>query len=89
MIYTNYFGLISKHQGPLNLAPSQFQRMMNIVHLEGVICGLNHAKESYKDTNLYYRYDTTIFKYETLLIELTGEQAPQALLQEMGQVFGE
>ena len=36
MKYTKYFGLISRHQGQLNLPPSEFQRMMNIVHLTGL-----------------------------------------------------
>ena len=85
MKYTKYFGLISRHQGQLNLTPSQFQRMMNIVHLEGVICGLNRAKESYKDTNLYHRYDVIILKYDTKLIQLTGSVPPDLLLQEMIQ----
>ena len=88
MIYTKYFGLISRHQGQLHLPPSEFQRMMNIVHLEGVICGLNRAKESYKDTNLYYRYDVIICKYSDLLADLTGNVPPDVLLQEMVQVEG-
>lgn len=88
MKYTKYFGLISKHQGQLNLQPSEFQRMMNIVHLEGVVCGLNRAKESYKDTNLYYRYDTTISKYNNKLSQLTLSQTPELLLREMVQVEG-
>jgi hypothetical protein len=85
MQYTNYFGLISRHQGQLNLPPSEFQRMMNIVHLEGVIFGLSRAKESYADTNLYHRYDVIILKYDTQLSELTGSVPPDVLLQEMVQ----
>lgn len=53
MKYTKYFGLITKEQGRLNLSTQQFQRMMNIVHIEGVVLGLNKAKETYKDTNQY------------------------------------
>jgi len=83
MKYTKYFGLISRHQGQLNMSPSQFQRMMNIIHFEGVIMGLNRAKESYKYTNLYHRYDITILKYDTKLSELTSSVPPDMLLQEM------
>jgi len=43
MIYTKNFGLITKEQGQINLPPDQFQRMMNIVHLEGVIAGLEQS----------------------------------------------
>lgn len=87
MKYTKYFGLISRHQGRLNLLPNEFQRMMNIVHLEGVICGLNRTKESYKDTNLYHRYNVIILKYDTKLSDLTGNVLPE-LLREMVQVEG-
>lgn len=83
MKYTNYFGLISQHQGQLNLRPSQFRRMMNIVHLEGLICGLNKAKDTYKDTNLYFRYDAIICKHTELLAKLTGDKSPKGLLLEM------
>jgi len=85
MKYTKYFGLISKHQGRLNLPPSEFQGFMNIVHLEVVICGLSHAKESYKDTNLYHRYDVIILKYDTKLSELGGKALPVMLLQKAVQ----
>jgi len=83
MIYTKYFGLITKEQGQINLPPDQFQRMMNIVHLEGVILGLNKAKETFKDTNLYYKYDIIILNNGTKLSELTGNLFPNLLLKEM------
>ena len=83
MKYTKYFGLITKEQGRLNLSTEQFQRMMNIVYLEGVISGLNKAKETYKDTNQYYKYDTIIFKHEVQLTDLTGNLTPDLLIEEM------
>jgi len=83
MKYTKYFGLITKEQGRLNLSSQQFQRMMNIVHLEGVVLGLNKAKETYKDTNQYYKYDTIIFKHEVQLSDLTGNLTPDLLIEEM------
>jgi len=83
MIYTKYFGLITKEQGRLNLSSVQFQRTMNIVHLEGVMLGLNNAKETYKDTIHYYKYDMILFKYGKKLTELTENLAPEILLQEM------
>ena len=85
MKYTKYFGLITKEQGRLNLSSEQFQRTMNIVHLEGVMLGLNNAKETYKDTIHYHKYDLIIFKYGNKLTELTGNLAPEMLLHEMVQ----
>jgi len=83
MKYTKYFGVITKEQGRLNLSTEQFQRMMNIVHVEGVISSLNKVKETYKDTNQYYKYDTIIFKHEVQLTDLTGNLTPDLLLEEM------
>jgi len=81
--YTRYFGIITKEQGKLNLSTDQFQRMMNIVHVEGVIAGLAKAKETYKDTNQYYKYDILILKENDVLANLTGNLAPDMLLREM------
>ena len=56
---------------------------MNIVFLEGSISGMNKAKETYKGTNQYYRYDLIIFKESRRLTELTGNLDPKELLKEM------
>lgn len=85
MKYTHYFGLITKEQGRLNLCTEEFQRLMNIVHIEGVISGLNRAKASYKDTNQYYRYDPIIRKYLDLLAKLTLDQTPDLLIRSMAE----
>ena len=63
-------------QGEIKLPPDQIQRMMNIVHLEGVILGLNKAEETFKDTNLYCKYDIIIKKNEMNLSELTENISP-------------
>lgn len=83
MKYTKYFGAVTKEKGQLNLATSQFQRMMNIVYLEGVIAGLIKAKDTYKNTNEFHRYDMLIFKQNSKLTELSGNLTPELLLQEM------
>ncbi|MDO9137482.1 MAG: hypothetical protein Q7U21_06635 [Lutibacter sp.] len=83
MKYTKYFGLMTKEQGRLNLPTMQFQRLMNIVHLEGVLFGLHKAKEANKDTQAYHKYDILIFNENTKLNELTGNLTPDLLLKEM------
>ncbi|MDP3946537.1 MAG: hypothetical protein Q8Q51_11645 [Lutibacter sp.] len=85
MKYTKYFGLMTKEQGRLNLSTMQFQRLMNIVHLEGVLFGLHKAKEANKDTQAYHKYDILIFKEELKLVELTENLTPDLLLKEMAQ----
>ena len=86
MKYSKYFGLITRDKGDLNLSTAQFQRLMNIVFLEGSISGLSKAKQTYKDTNQFYRYDTIIFKESRKLSELTGNLDPDKLLKEMHRV---
>ena len=86
MKYSKYFGSITRDKGGLNLSTEQFQRLMNIVFLEGSISGLNKAKQTYKDTNQFYRYDTIIFKENKRLTDLTGNLPPDKLLKEMHRV---
>ena len=76
---------MTKEQGRLNLSTKQFQRLMNIVHLEGMLFGLHKAKEANKDRQEYHKYDILIFKEELKLAELTGDLAPDLLLKEMAQ----
>ena len=86
MKYSKYFGAITRDKGNLNLSTAQFQRLMNIVFVEGVINGLNKAKQTYKDTELFYQYDMLIFKESTKLSDLTGNLEPDKLLKEMHQL---
>ena len=76
---------MTKDQGRLNLATMQFQRLMNIVHLEGVLFGLHKAKEANKDKQEYHKYDILIFKEVVKLAKLTGNLSPDLLLKEMAQ----
>ena len=46
---------------------------------------MNKAKETYKETNQYYRYDTLLFKMEMQLSDLTGNIDPKDLIKEMYQ----
>ncbi len=83
MIYTKYFASITKENGQPNLSTEQFRRMMNIISVEGTLNDFNRIKEKYKDTPEYYKYDTLIFKQNSLLTELTGNLKPNDLLKEI------
>jgi hypothetical protein len=76
---------MTKKQGRLNLPAMQFQRLMNIVHLEGVLFGLHKAKEANKDTQAYHKYDVLIFNENIRLTELTRNLAPDMLLKEIAR----
>lgn len=79
MIYSKYFSAITKESGQPNLSPEQFRRLMNIVFLEGIIAGIKKIKE--KDQ--CFKYDTLLFKHDTLLTDLTGNLSPRELVREM------
>lgn len=51
---------MTKELGRLNLSTQQFQRLMNIIHIESVLLVLNKAKETYINTKpvLQIRYKT-------------------------------
>jgi len=81
MIYTRYFASVTKENGQPNLNPDQFRRLMNIVFVEGVLSGMTKIKEM--DKTEYFKYDTLIFKQDTVLTDLTGNLKPGDLLREM------
>lgn len=83
MKYSSYFSSVTKENGQPNLNPEQFKRLMNITFVEGVLQGLKKAKEHYKDSPYYYKFDTFIFKYDMSLAQLTGNLVPKDLLREM------
>ncbi|WP_406683324.1 hypothetical protein N1F78_11585 [Seonamhaeicola sp. MEBiC1930] len=83
MKYTKYFSIISKEYGQPKLDNYQFGRMMNIIHIEGVIQGIEQIRNGYKNTPEYTRFDLIIFKQNKKLTELTGNIKPEDLLKEM------
>lgn len=83
MKYTKYFSGVLKNQGVPNLDPSQYARLMNIIHLEGVVHGVEKAKSSGFSTSSTHQYDMVKFSQESKLTELTGNLQPQNLLDEM------
>lgn len=86
MKYSKYFGYITRDNGQPQLSIVQFQRMMNIVSLEGAIHGLQIIKEKLKETSEYYKYDSDIFKYEKTLHGLTKDLKQEDLLKEMIEI---
>ena len=76
---------MTKEQGRLNLSTMQFQRLFNIVHIEGVIAGLAIAKEANKNMDSYHKYDILLLKENEVLSKLTGNLEPNLLLKEMVQ----
>jgi len=86
MKYTKYVAAITKENGPPQLSTTQFRRMMNIIYVEGIKHGLTQAKNTYKDSPQFHRYNMLIFKTDKQLVDLTGNEAPAQLLKEMYQL---
>jgi len=53
MEYTKYFAATTKNEGRLKVDTYQFQRMMNIIHIEGVIERMNKIKATLNENEAY------------------------------------
>lgn len=79
MRYSKYFGQIVKDQGTPYLSESSFQKMMNIVFLEGKVEGLKKARKLEKESP--GKFDMPIFSLGKQLTDLTGNIEPKELLK--------
>ncbi|MDP2686434.1 MAG: hypothetical protein Q8O62_04380 [Aequorivita sp.] len=76
MIYAEYFGLQVKNFGVPKLNVEQFQRMMNIIHIEGIILGMSESGEP-------DRYYTKRYRQTKSFNELTKRLSPEKVYAEM------
>ena len=60
-----------------------FRTMMNVFYMEGVFNYLNKSKETYNETDAYYKCDVSIFREEKRLTDITGNLDPDDLLKRM------
>ncbi len=74
MKYSEHFGVMVKNFGVPNLNKEQFQRMMNIVFIEGLIVG------NYDAGN---RYLKEAYRNRKSLNELTKRMTPENLYQNL------
>lgn len=64
MIYAEYFGLQVKNFGVPKLNVEQFQRMMNIIHIEGIILGMRESAEPDKYIHQRYRQTKSLNEFD-------------------------
>ena len=81
MIYSRYFKAIIREGGIRSLEPNTISQIMNIVHLEGKIDGMNLLKEKMKDSAEPYKFDFDILKVKSQLSSITGDLQPKELLR--------
>lgn len=82
MMYSNYFKGIINEGKALSLSPKCVTTMMNIIHLEGKLAGMNALRDKY-DT---FNFSRDIFKVERKLTDLTGDIPPRQLLKRFYQI---
>jgi hypothetical protein len=77
MMYSNYFKGIINEGNALSLSPKCVTTLMNIIHLEGKLAGMNALKDKFDQ----FHFNTEIFRVERKLSELTGNIPPRQLLE--------
>lgn len=82
MSYTKHFAATIRDHGMINLSPTQFRRMMNIVYLEGKLDQLKIIKKDLPPEE-ERKYDIQLFKLNSQLTEQTGNLPPGELVREM------
>ena len=81
MIYSRYFKAIIREGGIGSLEPKTIAQIMNIIHLEGKLEGMNVLKEKMKDSSEPYKFDFDILKVKSHLSSITGDLQPKELLR--------
>ena len=85
MVYSRYFKAIIREGGIRSLEPNTISQIMNIIHLEGKLEGMNLLKEKMKDSAEPYKFDFDILKVKSQLSSITGGLQPKELLRRFYQ----
>jgi len=88
MIYSRYFKAIIREGGIRSLEPNTLAQIMNIIHLEGKLEGMNILKEKMKDSAEPYKFDFDILKVKAQLSSITGDLPPKELLRRFYEAGG-
>ena len=81
MVYSRYFKAIIREGGIRSLEPNILAQIMNIIHLEGKLDGMNLLKEKMKESAEPYKFDFDILTVKSQLSSITGDLQPKELLR--------
>lgn len=84
--YSLYFGEVLRQNGIPNFSISQFQRMMNIVFLEGKLAAQDDFLKCTTGKDGQRDFNRLKFRNEQQMEALTRGKSPQKLLLELVQV---
>ena len=80
MKYTKFFsGHINSHGSP-NLQPDQFKQLMNLIHLEGQIAGIDRVIEKFKHVDNPQKYEFVKVSIHQKIEEVSKGLTPVELL---------
>ncbi len=81
MKYTKFFSGYVNTQGSPNLQPDQFKQLMNLIHLEGQIAGIDRVIEKFKNIDSHLKYDFVKVDITKKIDEVSKGLSPEELLQ--------
>jgi hypothetical protein len=80
MKYTKFFSGYVNTQGSPNLEPDQFKQMMNLIHLEGQIEGINQIIEKFKNTDNPQKYEFVKVGINQKITQVSKNRSPEELI---------
>jgi hypothetical protein len=80
MKYTKFFAGYVNTQGSPNLQPDQFKQLMNLIHLEGQIAGIDRVIEKFKHIDNPQKYEFVKVSIHQKIEEVSKGLTPVELL---------
>ena len=81
MKYTKFFSGYVNTNGSPNLQPDQFKQLMNLIHLEGQIAGIDRVIETFKNIDTNHKFDFVKVDICKKIDEVSKGLSPSELLQ--------
>ena len=81
MKYTKFFSSLVNTAGSPNLDNDQFKKLMNIIHFEGQIAGVDKVINKFKSIDGEHKYNSVKADLETKLESITNGLSPAELLE--------
>jgi hypothetical protein len=81
MKYTKFFSGYVNTQGSPNLQPDQFKQLMNLIHLEGKLAGIDRIIEKFKQIDGPHKYEFMKRPLQKQIDEVSKGLSPKQLLE--------
>lgn len=81
MKYTKFFAGYVNTQGSPNLEPDQFKQLMNLIHLEGQLAGIDRVIEKFNSIDGPHRYNLLRSTIQEKIDEVSKGLSPEELLR--------